>query len=194
MYPNDLESLRPQAGLALEAVPETGAAVQEITRAHAVLVTTNAEIIRNNIARRNQQQLGVSIPDCEDAAWRRWQSTALRRFHEIRGAAAGKCLAPLDARVSAEAAELREREEGVARGLSGLAHDNQQTVRDLAEMLRRVTGGLPGDQRLRSARDAWHRLCRESLRLLAELPLPEPAKTPASAENETLKTLLTKEA
>ena len=192
MNSNELNDLKPGPGISLSAIPETVEAVGIIEEAHAALEKTYLEILRKNQERRNRQELGVSIPNCELRDWQEWQSTALRRFHETQGELAGRILLLCDERLAIEAEEYRQREAGIGRGLGKMLMD-QQAGSDLAGMLLRMSGGLPVKGELRDVRNRWHKMCRSSARILKELPpAPVPAPTASDYANE-LKTMIEKE-
>jgi len=179
---NCIEHLKlTRPGLVLENLPETTTACVEIETALTVLDKETNTLIEKMNARRARQELGVNCAVLEAAEWHQWQATALRRFHEVREETAGRLLLLCDEKLHAEAAEIADREKGIARGLSGLLHDEGAGA-DLALMLKRVTGGLPTDGNLITARNGWHRLCRESARALIELP-GAPIPTPTNSDN-----------
>jgi len=190
MNANELETLKPGPGLALAEIPETVEAVSGIQAAHADLMKSYDEVIRQNENRRMRQELGVSIPNCELNDWRAFQAGPLRTFYSIRGETAGRLLLLCDERLATEAAEVRKREDKIAKGFGEIMND-AQAGKDLALLLLRITGGLPVSGQLRDTRNFWHNLCRQSARALLELPrLPEPKPTASDYANE-LKQLLT---
>ena len=158
-----MNELKPIPGLVLATIPETAQAVAGIEAAHADLMQTWNAVVQTIKTRRNLQPVGVDAGTSEIIDWRAWQATALRKFHAIRGELAGRMLLLCDEALARETAELREREEGIALGLGGLMHDTG-AGQDLALLLRRVTGGLPGNFELKVARNRWHNMCRTSAR------------------------------
>lgn len=180
----ELEALKPGPGLVLASIPETVEAVKGIEAAHAVLLKTFDEVVEANEARRRRQELNISVPDCEMVAWRHWMATALRKFHEVRAAAAGSVLSIANAAIQAESLDIREREKGVANWLASIGGS------DFAVLVMRLTGGLPPNEKLREARNFWRAVFEQSRRACGELPpAPVPGPTATDYANE-LKTMI----
>ena len=193
MHANELEALKPGPGLILPSVPETTAAAEKVEAARAALAAERDAVLRTMNERRRRQEIGVDCAGREASEWRAFQAGPLRTFQAIRGNAAGRVLLLCDERLAAEAANIRQREAGIAKGLGKLLGDAQAGA-DLGLLLLRFTGGLPVDGQLRTARDGWRNVAEHSRRALVELPpMPEPKPT-ASDNAEALKTMIEKAA
>ena len=118
MHTNEIEVLKPgRPGLALAEIPETAAAVAEIETAHATLAAAYKATLQKMNERRNRQEIGVDCARAESAEWREFQAGPLRTFHAVREETARMMLFFCEENLAAEAAGVREREAGIARGL-----------------------------------------------------------------------------
>lgn len=187
-----IEQLKPGPGLSLDSIPTTVEAVERISTALPALNASYEAVQRSNDERRARQERGVDCAGMEAAGWLAWQGTALRTFHAVRLDAAACAVKACESAIKDDADAIAEREQGIARGLGGLLHD-QGAGADLAMLLKRVTGGLPVNTALHDTCAAWRRVHEHSRRALVELP-PPPVRAPTNEDKTNeLKTLLTKE-
>ncbi len=191
---NCIENLKfARGGFVLADMPATASAASEIEATFVALENETSTMLATINARRQRQEIGVDCAGAEARDWYHWQAIALRRFHEVRGEAAGRCLLLCDDALKAEAEDLRQREDAIKAGLGKLLGDARAGA-DLGALLLRFLGSLPTDGTIRAARNGWHRLTRESARALIELPkLPNPPPPTNTEQTDVLNTMIRKE-
>ncbi len=167
--------------------PATAAALAAVEAAHAALVaeaTRQKDELQTEVAAlggsARQEVVQRYVP-----AW----TQSLRTFHQSRFTACGPAIEAMTKRVELDQQALDARHAGLASALGRLLGD-AQAGQDACTLLRRVTGDLTGDARLRDCVTAWRRLASSSTSALAELGCPVVEKANHQNAQDVLSVLL----
>ena len=184
---NTQELAPDRSALVYAPEPATAAALAAVEAAHAALVaeaTAQRSALDGMIGAAGGSERQARV----DAALPAW-NLALRQFHHARIEAASMPVEAMTKRVELDQQALDARHAGLASALGRLLGD-AQAGQDACTLLRRVTGDLTGDARLRDCVTAWRRLASSSTSALAELGCPVVEKANHQNAQDVLSVLL----